>query len=231
MRLGERTTKLKELMRPLDIPVGQRGDWVVERFSVSESSARRFNWQSPDRPILPGEYTRLVEGGPWSSTNKSQKIWMSDTPAEMDDMSPLICDQVAGADHVLLNGLGLGASVRVCLEQGCRRVTVIEKSPEVLQLCGKHWVHAFGASRVELIKADALTWRPPAGKKYDFVWHDIWLNISDLNWPEMKKLHRAYGSRSGGNQESWCRGTVKRMASPDYRPPREFPSFLLPGLF
>jgi hypothetical protein len=63
--------------------------------------------------------------------------------------------------------------------------------------------------RVEIIQADAFSWKPPKNIRYGMVWHDIWPNICGDNYPEMKTLHRRYG-RKADWQGSWCKGLTKR---------------------
>lgn len=82
-------------------------------------------------------------------------------------------------------------------------VTVIERSPDVIALVGEYYKKKYG-NRLNIINADAFTWKPPKNKVYDVVWHDIWDSISGDNLPEMHKLHRRYG-RHARWQASWCR--------------------------
>jgi hypothetical protein len=79
-------------------------------------------------------------------------------------------------------------------------VTVIEKSPDVIKLVGP----SFADPRVTIIEADAYTYQPPKGIRYNAVWHDIWDNICGDNTEGMGKLHRKYGRRTDW-QDSWCK--------------------------
>jgi hypothetical protein len=185
----------------VDVPEGQSGNWRVERFVVTErdadlerirsafaSSARRI-------PVPAGHYTRLMHGTGFGA------LVMSDTPAEMNDHRYAIH---LAKGKVLVNGLGLGVVVQAMLEKPeVDHLTVIEISPDVIALVGDHYKERYG-DRVEIIEADALTWKAPKGVRYDVVWHDIWKDICADNLPEMHKLHRKYGRRADW-QGSWCR--------------------------
>jgi spermidine synthase len=84
-------------------------------------------------------------------------------------------------------------------------ITVIEKDVDVLELVGKHITDP----RVTLIHADAYEYNPPKDVHYDFIWHDIWDNITNDNLPEMTKLHRKYARKTGW-QDSWCKSLCKQ---------------------
>ncbi len=108
---------------------------------------------------------------------------------------------------VLVNGLGLGVLLKALLDKGdITEVTVIENSEDVINLVAETYL---SDDRVSIIHADAFEWKPPKGKRYDFVWHDIWDYICADNLPDMHKLHRKYGRRTS-HQESWCRDRCER---------------------
>ena len=67
----------------------------------------------------------------------------------------------------------------------------------LVQLVGTHyWTMDIPRDKeLNIIVADAMTWRPKPGERFDVVWHDIWNNICTDNLPEMSKLHRSYGRR------------------------------------
>lgn len=179
----------------VSVPEGAKGDWYVERFSVTDEDVRLHNMRcmfSPGmgrRVMKPGTYTRLL---------RHRRIIMSDTPAEVQDHRYAI---YKATGSVLINGLGLGVVLKGVLDkEDVTDVTVIEKSPDVIALVGPHYQD----SRLTIIEADAMEWRPPKGKRYNMVWHDIWDDICGDNLPEMHKLHRRYGRRADW-QGSWCR--------------------------
>ncbi len=178
------------------IPEGQSGDWKIERFSVSEQEASFSNLRATisgrGRAVPAGEYTKLMQNG---------QIIMSDTPAEVGDH--LYFTHYAKG-NILINGLGLGIVAELLFDKDeIKHITIIEISEDVITLVGQYLMD-IGRDRLTIIQADALTWQPPKGVKYDFVWHDIWDNICADNLEEMKTLHRRYGRRTKW-QGSWCR--------------------------
>ena len=180
----------------VDVPLGERGDWRVDRFVVSEADSAftrlRAAFKGSREEVPAGQYTRL--------TLHAATI-MSDTPAEISDHLSFI---YRAKGRVLINGLGLGMCAQAALRKPeVQRVTVIEKSADVIALVAPHYRERFD-DRFTVIEADALTWTPPKGARYDVVWNDIWANQSSDNLPDMHRLHRRYGRRAGW-VGSWCR--------------------------
>jgi hypothetical protein len=182
------------------IPPGKSGEWSVEQFTVEPRDAALENLRMTiggygHRRVPPGTYTRLTRG-PWNCV-------MSDTPAEiMDHVEPV--RRATGS--VLITGLGLGIVVRaVLLKPGVTDVTVIERSPDVMALVAPH----VSDPRLTIIQADAFEWKPPKGKRWDVVWHDIWDDICSDNLEGMGRLHRKFARRCGW-QGSWARAECLR---------------------
>lgn len=124
---------------------------------------------------------------------------MSTTPFEERTHYPL--RRIAGAERVLLNGLGLGMALEMALShETMRLVTVVEISSDVITLVAPTFLED---PRVEIIHADALEWKPPKGVRYDFVWHDIWTYITADNCNDITKLKRKYARRCE-KQAAWC---------------------------
>jgi len=182
----------------VDIPEGESGMWKVGKFTVSAEDEKfgqmrsTFSFSSRGRFVPQGVYTGLRRNG---------LTIMSDTPDEIRDC---LCPISRAQGHCLVNGMGLGVVVRAMLKKReVEKVTVIELSPEVIKLVAPIHQKEFG-DRLEVIEADALTWKPPKGVRYGVVWNDIWDNLCADNLPEMSLLHRRYGRRCDW-QGSWCR--------------------------
>ncbi len=184
----------------MDVPEGESGDWAVQKFEITKDGAMFWNMNptSGARPVFPGHYTRLTRLG---------STIMSDTRAEIADCLPFI---FMSKGRVLINGLGLGVVLQAVLRKTeVTHATVIEQSEDVLKLVAEHYKQRFG-KRLNIIHADAYTYRPPKGEMYDAVWHDIWDDITPDNLPLMAKLHRKYGRRTP-LQGSWCRSECVQM--------------------
>lgn len=176
------------------VPDGVCGNWRVETFTVSEKEARFANINVRGyQMIYPGTYKRLMRG---------KTVVMSNTPMEVRTNMGFI---FRARGNVLVNGLGLGMVLTAILgNPDVSAVTVIEKHAEVIQLVGP----SFTDSRVSIIHADALEWKPPPGIRYDAVWHDIWDDITEDNLPDMKLLSRRYGRRANW-QGCWAREYIR----------------------
>jgi hypothetical protein len=201
---------------PCTIPDGQSGAWRVERCVVSECEARIENMRSAfsrvrQLPVNPGTYVRLVGPG---------GIWMSDTPSEVGDHSAPIRHAGAVGGHCLVTGLGLGLVTEALLAiQSVTRVTVIELEPDVIALIGPTLRERWG-DRLEIVQADALTWRPPRGVRYSVVWHDIWQFICSDNQASMTTLKRRYAFRADW-QRCWREESVRKVNREDRKAARQ----------
>lgn len=186
----------------IDIPEGQRGDWTVRHLDIDQEAAiicgihADFFNPSGRGAILPGRYTQLLYKG---------SVIMSDAPDELLDLEEAV-DQAM--DTCLVAGLGLGIVARQMLDQPLvRSVTVLEKDPDVIALAAPSLAH-YG-ERLEIIQADALTWKPPRARRWHMAWFDIWPDICSDNLPEMALLHRRYRRYVFGWMGSWCRAECR----------------------
>jgi hypothetical protein len=189
---------------PIHVPDGVAGDWKVSAFTVSKAEAdleniRAMIGRRPLSRIVPGAYKRLTYRG---------GVVMSNTPMEIITHLPLQSQAKRAPGHYLLNGLGLGMAVAMLLEiPHVERVTVVEKSEDVLTLSGPTYA---SDPRVELVHGDAFEYQPPKGTRFAGVWHDIWPTFCPDNIPEMSRLTRKYGRRADW-QGSWGREECERM--------------------
>lgn len=183
----------------INVPDGKSGEWEVATFIVSDDDAKLFNFRETFsgrcRTIRPGIYKKLTQ---------NNYIIMSNTPAEIRDHIHFI-NLAHGS--VLINGLGLGVALSAILKkENIADITIIEKSKDVINLVASTYRQD---KRVEIINEDAFEFKPPKGKRYDFVWHDIWSSICADNLPKMTRLHRKYAKRTSW-QDSWCKWDCKR---------------------
>lgn len=185
----------------VSVPLGQSGQWKVERFTVPNSwTVQNFRIaQSGRQTVPPGVYTRLIHMNGWSDP------MMSDTPAECLDLAPLFR---RATGRVLLNGLGLGVALKGILsKRDVTHVDVVEISPDIIKLV---WPTYAQDRRVQLHYGDAFTILWPKGTRWNTVWHDIWPTICSDHLVEMGRLHRKYARRCDW-QESWCRNEMRRL--------------------
>jgi len=179
-------------MQKVEFPEISKGQWKIEKFTVD-----RQDWHSlvRGRGVPLGEtFTRLMRGN---------TLVMSDTPAEMSDH---IYAVINATGSCLINGLGIGMVLKnILLKPKVTDVTVVEISQELIDIVSPYYQD----ERVNFVCANAFDYKPPKGKRYHMVWHDIWDDICSDNLPEMGKLHRKYGKRAVW-QGSWCKSLCRR---------------------
>ncbi|REJ76583.1 MAG: class I SAM-dependent methyltransferase [Acidobacteria bacterium] len=178
---------------------------MLERFEVREDPDYRA--ELDERPPWvrrePGIYSQLRRDGVVYMTDLFDEWYTQRAFLERARLHP--------AGEHLVTGLGLGLVVETLLQDpSCapRRITVVERSADVLRLVGDHLAARYGAS-LRLVEADAFSWQPPQGERFDLIWHDIW---PDPRAPEVAReielLERRYApfcAPQDGWQGSWPR--------------------------
>jgi len=136
------------------------GLWRVGAAEAAAAERRQWRWSPAvaGHPLPAGDYTVLLVDGEYS---------MCDAPFTLRNYVPFL-DAAHG--DVLLTGLGLGCLVRGLLARpAVRSVTVLELHADVIALVGPRHLHP----ALDLIHADALTWAPPPGRRFDVAMLDI----------------------------------------------------------
>lgn len=206
-------------------PEGERGNWRIRRFTVTEEAYTRqlvdqihgLGMRAPPA----GEYTSLDYRN--AEKKSGWAVMMSDTPAEMADHIPAIrfCK-----GRVLITGLGLAMVAEgLCRRPAVESVTVVEKDADVIALMQDYLRDEWDEDRLRIVHADAFTWK--ADRKFDTAWHDIWPTISDENLPEMYKLRKRYPARWTG---FWAEKQCRSMKAFIDKPSRETALKALPSL-
>jgi len=185
------------------VPDGQVGPWAIETFDVTEVEAKFHNL----RCDLAGRRLDRIEPGTYRRLRHAERgVVMSNTPME------IMTNRQAYRDahgSVLINGLGLGMLLEGLLAKPTvTAVRVIEVDADVIALTGPHFA---ADPRVTIIHADADTYTPAKGERFDYVWHDIWDTISEANLAHMTRLARRYGQRTT------CQGFWSREMIHAYR--------------
>ena len=193
------------LLRKVDVPPCVRGKFTIERFDVDEVGASLHNMRDPRRLIFPGRYTRLFSG---DLRTFDGVLLTSDTLAEVQDHYAMTQANVRG--NVCINGLGLGVALQAVLDNPkVKQVTVLEIEEDIMAMVAPHYKKRYG-EKLTVMRADAFEWEP-SRTRFDFVWHDIWSDISDVNYESMKQLHYRWGQWTA-HQASWCHCEMRRAA-------------------
>jgi hypothetical protein len=149
---------------------GHIGEWRIERRV---------------QPVLRGYFRGLQHAGENWLLNRNDRVWMSLSPVEIESLAPHVL-QMRG--HVVIAGLGMGLALyNALLRPAVRRVTVIERDPEVIALFeeirGSEWSVP---ERFAIELADVLVWR--SAEPVDYLYADIW---DRLGMPEAAADARA----------------------------------------
>lgn len=185
------------------VPDGRRGLWTIDTITLTREDVMLTNMRylrdgDGYLCIPPGTYRRLH--------HEKRGVVMSNTPMEKNTSFAAYKGAVGS---VLINGLGLGMVLEgILTKPEVTRVRIVELDLDVIALVGPHFAND---PRVEITQGDAYEYVPGKDERYDFVWHDIWDNISSENLPKMAKLTRKW-SRRAGAQAVWSRKEARREA-------------------
>jgi protein-L-isoaspartate O-methyltransferase len=181
--------------------------------------------KAPDRPLMatagmrPGAYAVL--GQLVTTKNRALDIvvkevkgdqfrcWMSTHVAERTTQAEFVA---AATGRVLVAGLGLGLVLGPLLsKETVERVTVVERSPEVMKLMAARVEELGAGRRLKIVCHDINQWRTRA--VYDTIYFDIWPNISARNLGNMMRLRRRYAKnlRPGGWMGCWAQAECIQM--------------------
>ena len=183
----------------VDVPEGTSGAWAVEKFTVSNDESNRDRMMAS---IKPGMMGRFTPPGTYTALKRRGEIIMSDTPDEVRDHIYFI---TRADENVLIAGLGIGMVLNaVATQHGVEKITVIEKSPDVIKLVADHYRNKPYSAKLEIIEADIFEWKPAKGTVYQHMWLDIWDNLCTDNLDEIAVLNRRF-ARVCKNKGAWGR--------------------------
>lgn len=192
-----------------------KGRWRLHEFEVSEGAAMldalKAMHQGHDRWAPPGHYVSLQRRPTKSESEEwyGMREWivvMSDTPDEINDHAEML---LWAEGRVLVHGLGLGCVVHGLLTKDTvTSIDVVEVDPDVIALMAPYITDP----RVTIHQGDCATFKWPPGTRWNYVWHDIWSEISPYNLSDDETaehgisyatLHRKFGGRCD-YQFSWA---------------------------
>lgn len=181
----------------VDLPEGKSGDVEIRHFDIEQGAIEQLREQMRGRGCPPGRYTGLYRRG---------YLWMSDTQAEIRDCLSVFSELRQRGGRVLMNGLGLGMTVKYALSlPNVEHVDVVEIDPDVVDLVGP--TYASDRCTIHLGDAYEMTW--PRGTRWTIGWHDVWADICGDNAEGIARLKRMYGRRCDW-QSAWAEYEVRR---------------------
>ncbi len=175
-------------------------NYTIKKFSLSASEVtmelirnRRDYWLV--RGLKPDfEYVKLVKTG----GEGGKGIMMSDTPMERNTNEAFL--KKANGD-VIIFGLGLGLIVLPLLsDPTVKSITVVELYQDLIDTVTPILKPYDKQNKLTVVQGDAFTYKPLKTAKFDTIYFDIWIAISDDNYEEQKKLER--GIRKHLNKEN-----------------------------
>lgn len=167
---------------PLDIPAASAGNgWAVEHDHRPAGTV--LSTASMRSAILGGEHGEMVrfdEPTRWHRlVDPGDTLWMTDLPVEQAQHDALL-RPVTWGRTVLVGGLGLGlAATMLAPRKKVRRVIVVERQREVIDLVWPHTLldDPVARAKVEVVHADVADYlRERAERKWEFDWAflDTW---------------------------------------------------------
>lgn len=179
------------------------GRWRLARFTVSEEQAEteritavvrasKHDGVGDDLWTRAGTYTALYRhktdeemerlGGPPRAS-----LWipvMSDTFNEIEDHYDPILE---AKGRVLIHGLGLGCIVSALIEKPeVSHIDVVEAEADVIALTGRYYE---GHPKVTIHHGSCVEIQWSEDSYWDYVWHDIWTEISPRNLDDEEAEH------------------------------------------
>jgi hypothetical protein len=189
-----------------EVPAGRSGPWVIEKVTIPE---RAYDADADPRPdcfkLRPGTYTALRRGSIQFMTDLYDEWWTQ---------RRAVTEALVRGGDVLIAGLGLGLVAETILGapgSAVGRITILELSADVIRLVAP-WLRDRHPGRVEVIEADAFSWRPEPSRRFTVAWHDIW---PDPYGPgveaEMARLETHYLAHADW-QGCWPREYLRALA-------------------
>ena len=136
--------------------------------------------KDPDRELNDWMKLRAMDNDfPAVCLYQNEKSWMLDSPSEAATNDP--CAAKARG-HTVTFGLGIGYFLYMCtLNPAVKEITVIERSPEVIDLFETCILPQFHTSvPLHLIAGDAYAyWNEDFLKDKDYIYADIWQSSDD----------------------------------------------------
>lgn len=114
--------------------------------------------------------------GRYTSLRRDATQFMTDLYDEWWTQRSAIAEALTRGGDVLITGLGLGLVAEAILREPSNRVnliTILEQSSDVIRLVAPYLDTRY-PGRIEVIEADAFSWKPPTPRHFTVCWHDIW---------------------------------------------------------
>ena len=160
------------------------GAYSIETLNITSKEAELHNL----RCIINNRPEQMIKAGQFKILKENGEIWMSNTLMEVRTHQEAIS---RAKGNILVAGLGLGMFLTAIKDKKeVNKITVIEKSKEVIELIGKYYQD----KKIEIVNADIFKYQTK--EKFDFIWLDIWPYICNDNLQEMEFLKNKFSKNS-----------------------------------
>lgn len=158
--------------------------YSIETLNITPKEAELHNL----RCIINNRPEQMIKAGQFKVLKENGEIWMPNTLMEVTTHQKAI---KKAKGNILVAGLGLGMFLKAIKDKKeVDKITVIEKSKEVIKLVGKYYQD----KKIKIINADIFQYQTQ--EKFDFIWLDIWPDICSDNLQEMKTLKDKFSKNS-----------------------------------
>lgn len=184
MQHNQETTKqIKYPIGSVRVKESQFADWKISNFTVSKEQEKQHNVSC----LVRGLESFFIEAGDYTRLTKNGRVVMSNTKMEIDT-NRIAYKEAKG--RVLVAGLGMGMILDAIISKPeVDYVRVIEIDKNLIDNVGLLYKDN---PKVEIIHADILNYKPVESEFYDFIWFDIWTDISANNIIDMELLARNF---------------------------------------
>lgn len=174
---------------PVHLPASTFGEASI--VVDSPDSLARLRASMHGMPMDRKSYTRLFIGSELVMTDAEFDIWSNQA----------FVSKACGS--VLIFGLGIGLVLPALLgNPSVTDVTVVEVNADVIGLVGPKYEN----HKLTIIRADARTWCPQRGSRWDSVYIDIWPDFNEDRVADARTIKRRLRRyvRSGGFIMDWA---------------------------
>mgnify|MGYP002732510807 CR=1 FL=1 len=208
--LSPQTYQADAYFRAIRMPDAREGAYRLgtEGYLPYEACVCGELWERPDGLLLP-RIGFFREGFRYPALLENDTLWMSVTPNEVETMRGPIA---RAAGNVLVYGLGMGYyAFMAARKPEVQRVTVVEKSPEVIRLFEQYLLPQFPCrSKLCVVPGDAFDFaktKAPGGG-YDTVFADLWHDAGD-GIPMYQALKALEPLCPGARFDYWIEPTMR----------------------
>ena len=167
--------------RNISVPVATAGKCELKHKTYKPCEAFVCNdfERTPDGRVIPqiGFFDRAFS---YPAIFEDGRTWMVVVPNEIETMKAPIAE---ARGNVLTYGLGLGYyAYCVSEKEDVTGVTVVEQNEDVIALFKAHLLPQFPhGGKIRIVHADAFAYaeKEMAAGRYDFVFTDLWHDVSD----------------------------------------------------